>query len=627
MNLTRRTLIQAAGLAAASPAIDALGTLPALAGEPPEGGWRHGLSLFGDLRYPPGFKHFEYVNPGAPKGGVVRQSTQGTFDNFNPVVAGVKGALAGGIGLVIETLTTPAMDEVSTEYGLLAEAVAFPPDFSHVVYRLRAEARWHDGKPVTPEDVIFSFEAFKTHHPQRAAYYRHVVKVEKSGEREVTFTFDAPGNRELPQIVGQLTVLPKHWWEGTKENGDKRDIAATSNEPPLGSGPYRIKEFVPGRSIVYERVKDYWGRDLAVNVGHNNFDELRVEYFRDSTVSREAFKADHVDWRIENSAKEWATAYDFPAVRDKRVMLEEFPMRSVGIMQAFVLNGRRDKFKDPRVRRAFNFAYDFEELNKQIFFGQYHRISSYFYGTELASSALPEGKELEILETVRDKVPAEVFTTAFRNPVGGNAEAVRTNLREATRLFREAGYEIRNTKLVDAKTGEPFTVEILLDDPNYERLAVFYKPSLERLGVQVALRTVDDAQYQNRLRQWDYDIITNVWTQSLSPGNEQRYYWGSEAADTGGTRNFAGIKNPAVDALIERVIFAKNREELVAFTKALDRVLLWNHYVVPQFTYGKIRTARWDRFGQPAVLPKYGMSGFPSVWWWDAERAAKVGSR
>jgi microcin C transport system substrate-binding protein len=627
MQLTRRRLIHAASLAVAGPALQMLRAAPSVAATSPEGGWRHGTSLFGEVRYPEGFAHFEYVNPTAPKGGTLRIGAQGTFDNFNPVVGGVKGVIAASIGLVQETLLTSALDEVATEYGLLADAVSFPADFSSVTYRLRPEAKWHDGTPVTPEDVIFSFEAFKTHHPRLAAYYGHVVKAAKSGEHEITFSFDQPGNRELPQIVGQLTVLPKHWWDGTDGNGNKRDIAATTTEPPLGSGPYRIREFVAGRSIVFERVKDYWGRDLAVNIGQNNFDEIRVEYYRDSTVSREAFKGDQIDWRTEPSAKDWATAYDFPAVQDKRVVLEQFPMRSVGIMQALVFNTRRDKFKDPRLRRAFNFAYDFEELNKQIFYNQYQRLSSYFDGTDLASSGLPEGKELDILEPLRAKVPPEVFTTVYKNPVGGSPEAVRANMREATRLLREAGYEVRDTRLVDTRTGEPLSVEILIDDPSYERLVVFLKPALERLGMTVTLRAVDNAQYQNRLRQWDFDIISNVWAQSLSPGNEQRYYWGSEAADTPGTRNFAGIKDAAVDALIERVIFAKDREDLVAACRALDRVLLWHHYVVPQFYLFKQRVARWDRFGRPDMLPKYGIHGFPNIWWWDAERAARVGSR
>ena len=374
-------------------------------------------------------------------------------------------------------------------------------------------------------------------------------------------------------------------------------------------------------------MKDYWGEKLNVNVGRDNFDELRFEYFRDTTVALEAFKGDTVDWRIENSAKNWATAYDFPAVKEGRVVLEEFPVTSVGVMQAFAFNIRRAKFQDPRVRLAFNYAFDFEEMNKQIFFGQYKRIASYFEGTELASSGLPAGRELEILETVRDKVPPQVFTTPYTNPVGGNPQAVRGNLRDAVRLLKEAGYEIRNERLVNSKTGEPYTVEFLADDPNFERVFLFYKPSLDRLGIGVNVRTVDEAQYENRLRNWDFDIITNSWGESLSPGNEQRGFWGSQAADQPGSLNLIGIRNPAVDAMIDQVIFAKNRADLVAATKALDRVLLWNHYVVPQWTYGKQRTARWNRFGRPDPLPKYGASAWPTIWWWDAAKAAKTGSR
>jgi microcin C transport system substrate-binding protein len=589
--------------------------------------WRHALSLFGDVKYPAGFKRFDYVNPDAPKGGVARQILIGTFDNFNVAVAGVKGSIAAAVQLIYESLTTPSLDEVSTEYGALAEMVSYPEDFSSVTYRLRAQAKWHDGKPVTPNDVIFSLDAFKKYHPQYSAYYRHVVKAEKSGDRDIKFTFDASGNRELPQIVGQLTILPKHWWEGSAADGRKRDIAATTLEKPLGSGPYRIKDFVPGRSVALERVEDYWGRDLSANIGRNNFDELRYEYFRDSIVALEAFKGDQVDWRAENSAKNWATAYDFPAVAEGRVLREEFPNRSSGIMQAFALNIRRDKFRDARVRRALNFAFDFEEMNKQIFFGQYKRVSSYFDGTELASSGLPQGRELEILETVRAEVPVEVFTTAYTNPVGGNPEAVRENLREALRLLKEAGYEVRDRKLIDTRTGAQFTLELLNEDPSFERVMLFFKPSLERLGIAVSVRTTDPSQYENRLRSWDFDIVVSSWGESLSPGNEQREFWGSQAADMAGSRNIIGIKNPAIDKLIERVIFTKDRDDLVAATKALDRVLLWNHYVVPQWNYPKVRTARWDRFGRPAEMPKYGLSGFPAIWWLDAEKAAKIGKR
>lgn len=626
MKLSRRTLLRSGAAALATPVTASLPVLPTIA-RADDKVWRHGLSLFGEVKLPAGFKHYDYVNPNAPKGGAVRLTAFGTFDNFNLTVAGVRGTIAAGIALIYDTLMARSLDEVSTEYALIAESVAFPEDFSSVTYRLNPNAKWHDGKPVSTEDVIFSFDVFKKNSPMYSAYYRHVVKAEKTGERDVTFTFDGPGNRELPQIVGEVNVLPKHWWEGTDAQGRKRDITATTLEPPLGGGAYRIKEFAAGRTIAYERVPDYWARDLNVNVGRNNFEQLRYEYFRDSTVALEAFKADALDWRTENAAKNWATAYDFPAVKEKRVLLEEFPQRASGVMQAFVPNTRREKFKDARVRLAMNYAFDFEEMNKQIFFSQYKRIGSYFEGTELAATGLPQGKELEILETLRDKVPPEVFTKPYTNPVGGTPENVRANLRESLRLLKEAGYEVRNQKLVNVKTNEQFSIEFLVADPNSERFVLFYKPSLERLGMAVTVRTVDEAQFINRERNWDFDVITAVWGQSLSPGNEQRGYWGSQAADQPGSRNLIGIKNPAVDAMIERVIFAKDRAELVAATKALDRVLLWNHYVVPQWTYSFQRVARWDRFGRPARLPEYGAAAFPEVWWWDAERAAKTGSR
>ena len=625
MKLTRRSVIRATAASLAAPALGSLPFARAAQAQAPQ--WQHGLSLFGDVKYPVDFKHFDYVNPAAPQGGSVRLVAFGNFDNFNQVVALVKGSLANGLSLVTETLMTPAFDEVSTEYGLLAEAVSFPEDRSSVTYRLRANARWHDGKPVSADDVIWSFDVWKKNSPQLAAYYRHVIKAEKSGERDITFTFDKGGNRELPQIVGQLPVLPKHWWEGTDNAGHKRDVTQTTLEPPLGSGPYRLKDFSPGRTILYEKDAGYWGKDLNASIGTNNFAQIRYEYFRDATVTLEAFKGDQVDWRTENSAKDWATAYDFPALREKRVVREEFPIRNSGQMQAFVFNIRRAKFADPRVRRAFNFAFDFEEMNKQLFFGAYTRIKSYFERTELASSGLPQGQELEILQSVKDKVPPELFTEAYTNPVGGDPQKVRDNLRRAIALFREAGYEVKDTKLTNAKTGEQLRVEFLAEDPSTQRFVLFYLPSLKRIGIDATVRVVDPAQYENRLRQWDYDIIVAVWAESLSPGNEQREYWGSQAADQPGSRNLIGIKNPAVDAMIDRVIYAKDRAELVAATRALDRVLLWNHYVVPQFTYPYQRTARWDRFGHPEKMPTYAAAAFPTIWWWDADKAAKVPRR
>ncbi len=531
---------------------------------------------------------------------------------------------------IYETLLQSALDEVTSGYGLIAEAVSYPDDYSSASYKLRAEAKWHDDSPITPDDVIFSFEAFKKYSPQLAAYYRHVAKVEKTGDREITFSFDAAGNRELPQIVGELTILPKAWWEGTDQNGKKRNIGETTLEPPLGSGAYRLKEFSPGRSLVYERVPDYWGKALNVNIGVNNFDTLRHEYFRDTTVALEAFKGDAVDWRTENSAKNWATAYDFPAVTEKRVVLEEFPINSFGVMQAFAFNIRRAKFQDPRVRRAFNYAFDFEEMNRQIFFGQYSRIASYFQGTELACSGVPSGRELELLEGVRDKVPPELFTAPYTNPIGGYPEAVRNNLREAIRLFKEAGYEIQNQKLIDTKSGCARLRSNSSPRPTIRASsASFCSTSRRSTGSASPCRY---APWTTRNTKTACATGTstsslNAWGESLSPGNEQRGYWGSQAADQPGSLNLIGIKNPAIDAMIDAVIFAKSRDDLVVATHALDRVLLWNNYVVPQWTYGKVRSARWDRFGRPEAMPKYGAAAFPTVWWWDADKAAKAGSK
>ena len=632
MAITRRDLLQSAAFAALAPALGTAAGMASIeaaqAQAAPDGlTWRHALSTFGDIKYPPDFKRYDNVNPNAPKGGTVRLFELGTFDNFNIVIEGLKGSLANGVNLMFETLTTRSLDEPSTAYGLLAEAAAHPDDFSYVIYRLHPAARWHDGKPVTPDDVIFSFNALKKNSPMYSAYYQHIVKCEKIGEREVKFSFDSPGNRELPSIAGEVTVMPKHWWEGTDSQGRKRDITATTLEIPLGSGPYRIKEFVASRSVVLERVPDYWGKDIPVNVGRNNFDQLRYEFFRDDTVGREAFKGDQLDWFTERSGKEWSSAYDFPAVHDKRVIKERFPVRSSGRMQGYAFNLRRPLFADARVRRAFIFAYDWETSDRLLSNGEYHRDGSYFDGIpELMSSGLPEGEELAILETVRDKVPAEVFTTEYKNPVGGSPEAARNNLREASVLLKDAGYELRDRKLVD-RGGQPVSVEFLCQDPAEERGVLFYKSYLERLGMAVNIRTVDSVQYQNRIRSFDFDITSAVWGQSLSPGNEQRDWFGSPAADRPGSRNVGGIKNPAVDALIERIIFAKTRAELVAACKAMDRILLWNFYCVPQFAYGYQRYARWDRFSHPDPLPKYGVSGFPGLWWWDAEKAAKTGGR
>ncbi len=598
----------------------------ALAGSPAaaqDGAWQHATSLIGEPKYPPGFAHFDYVNPDAPKGGTVRLSVTGSFDTFNPVLP--QGETASGLGLVVETLMTTSLDETSTQYGLLADGFRAADDYSSVTYHLNPKARWQDGEPITVEDVIWTFNKLIELNPAQAAYYANVVSVEQTGEGEVTFTFDQGGNRELPHIVGQLLVLPKHWWEGVGPNGEPRDIGASSLEPPLGSGPYRLAEFSPGRSVVFERVPDYWGADEPVNIGQNNFDKVRYEYFRDTTVQFEAFKGDQFDWWSENIARRWATGYDFAAVEQNRVVRELFeePYRDSGIMVGFIPNLRRQTFQDPRVREAINYALDFEELNRTIFFGQYERINSFFYGTDLAASGLPTGKELEILESVRDLVPEEVFTTAYANPVGGSPENLRSNLAKALELLEEAGYRLDGNRLVDAN-GEQLSFEILLNGPTIEVVAIPWQTNLERIGIAATVRTVDSPQWVNRVRSRDFDVIYTGWLQSLSPGNEQRAFWGSEAAGEDNSSNYAGIADPGVDALIDKVIFAEDRDELVAATHALDRVLMANHFVVPSYTLRKARIARWDRFSHPDELPEYAI-GFPTIWWWDEEKAARTG--
>ncbi|MDO9429413.1 MAG: extracellular solute-binding protein [Methylobacterium sp.] len=618
------SLAAALALGAMAPAARAA---PDPVAQAPSGDWRHAVTLMGEPKYPADFKHFEYADPAAPKGGLVRLGAQGGFDNFNIVVAGRKGDLENGIAQLYDTLTTESADEPFSSYGLVAEGLRLADDLSAVTYRLREGARWHDGKPITPEDVVWSFTVQKENSPSLAAYYHSVTRAEVTGPREVTFRFAEAGNRELPQVIGQLRVLPKHWWTGTDAQGRPRDVTQTTLEMPLGSGPYRLAKFEPGRSATYERVADYWGKDLPVNVGRNNFGTMRFEYFRDSTVQIEALKGDLYDFRAENVARNWATAYDeFPAVKEGRLLKEEFPDRGNGNMQAFAFNTRRAKFADPRVRRAFNLAMNFEEMNRSLFFGLYKRIDSYFYGSELASSGLPQGDELAILESVRDKVPASVFTTPYTNPVAGTPDAVRTNLREAVRLLKEAGYELRGGQMVNAKTSEPLTVEFLEFQSVFERVVLPFAAQLKLIGIQSNLRVIDQAQYQNRLRAFDFDITTSSWPESLSPGNEQREYWGSAAADKEGSRNLIGIKDAGIDALVEKVVYAKDRPGVLAATHALDRVLLAHDYVVPQWASNVSRTIRWNRFARPRILPTYGSSGFPTTWWYDETLAAKTGA-
>ena len=576
--------------------------------------WRSGISTIGELKHPNGFERFDYVNPDAPKGGALRMSTSGTFDTVNPLLA--KGELATGLGLVFDTLMKSSEEELSASYGLLAEGVSFPDDISKASFRLRKEAKWADGQPITPADVVFSFEKSKELSPQLATYYTHVTKAEVTGERDVTFTFDEKNNKELPQIIGQLLVVPKHWWEANGADGKPRDISRGTLEPVMGSGPYKIAAISPGSTITYERRDDYWGKDINVNVGLHNFKTVSYTFYTDRDVEFQAFKAGNSDFWHENSAGRWATGYDFPAVKDGRIKREELPniYRSVGIMQALVPNGRRDKFKDPKVRKALNYAFDFEDMNRTLFYNQYQRINSFFMGSDLASSGLPQGKELEILNEVKDQIPLEVFTTEYKNPVGGDPAKQRDNFREAVKLMKEAGYELRGNRMVHASTGQPFDFEILVDSAAMERVVVTYTQNLRKIGINATVRLVDSSQYTNRTRSFDYDMIVNLWAQSANPGNEQADYWGSKAVERQGSKNFAGISNPGIDAIVRKIIFAGNRDDQVAAVKALDRVLLAGNYVIPQFYRGEMTLAYWNTLVQPKELPRYGI-GFPDAWW------------
>lgn len=569
----------------------------------------HGFSMYGDLKYGPRFTHFDYVDPRAPKGGAVRLSAIGTFDTLNPFI--LKGVPAVGLGQVFDTLMVGSADEAFAQYGLVAETVETPPDRSWVAFTLRPQARFHDGSPITVDDVIWTFETLKARgHPFYRSYYTHVARAEAAGPRRVRFVFKGGMNRELPLIVGQMPVLPKAWWAG-------RDFAKTSLERPLGSGPYRVEAVDPGRSITYRRVKDYWAAELPVNVGRFNFDSIRYDYYRDATVALEAFKGGAYDFRLENSSKHWATGYNVPAVRQGRIHKEQIPNEIPTGMQGFVYNTRREVFRDPRVRQALASAFDFEWTNAHLFYGAYTRTASYFSNSELAARGLPSDAERAVLAPFGDRVPAAVLGEAYRPPSTA-PDGLRPNLVRALRLLEDAGWVVRDMRLVDARTGRPMTFEVLIDDPTWERITLPFVENLRRLGVTARVRTVDAAQYEYRLKHFDVDMTVSVFPQSLSPGNEQADFWSSEAARTPGSRNLAGVNDPVVDALIASLIAAPDRPALVARTRALDRVLLWGHYMIPHWHITAFRVAYWDRFGRPSVAPKYDL-GF-DTWWLDPRK-------
>jgi microcin C transport system substrate-binding protein len=615
MTLSRRHIMQLAGFA------PALSFLPSHV-EAQTRLFRHGATLIEPLKYAEGFKHFNYVNPQAPKGGSLKLATLGTFDSVNSISS--KGAVAAtGVN---ETLMLQPLDEPSSEYGLIAESFWYPEDYSEVVFKLRPEARFHDGMPITPEDVIFSLDVQKANNAQASGYYKDIVSAEKTGDHEVRFVFGVKGNRELPNISGQLAIMPKHWWTGKDANGKQRDPAAPTLEFVLGSGPYEISVIQPGSFYRLRRVADYWGKNLAVNAGKHNFDEVEVQFYLDRTVMLEAFKGGKFDIIQESSSKQWATSYDFPAVKDGRVKREELPRLGVSGMQSWALNTRRAKFQDVRVRKALNLAFDFEWSNTNLFYGVYTRSRSYFNNSEFEAKGLPDADELALLEPLRDKIPPEVFTTEYSNPTNTTPQDRRKNMREAQRLLGEAGWKASDEgskRVLKNAKDEIFEINFILDAPAFERVALPYKEQLQFLGFVVNIKLTEAAQYERMKENFEFDIIVGSWAQSLSPGNEQRGFFGSEFADKMQSQNYVGIKNPAIDVLIDKIILAPNRKALVTAVRAMDRVLMANHYVVPMWYKATDWLAYWSRVRHPENMPGYAL-GYPDIWWFDAEADAKL---
>ncbi|MCB9480505.1 MAG: ABC transporter substrate-binding protein [Desulfobacteraceae bacterium] len=564
----------------------------------------HGFAMNGEVKYKKGFSHFEYVNPDAPKGGVFKRAATGSFDSLNPFV--LKGLSAGGLSYVFETLCVQSEDEPFSMYGLIAEEITIPESNKYVEFKINEKARFHDGKKITPEDIIFSFNILmEKGSPIYKKYYGDISDVVKISDNKVRFEFKTSDNPELPLIISQLSVLPKHYYE---EKGFEAGLV-----PPLGSGPYRVKDFSPGKFISYERVKDYWGKDLPVNIGMYNFDEIIFDYYRDETVSLEAFKAGAYDFRLENTAKSWAVSYEGPAFEKGEIIKEEIHHKNSSGMQGFVFNLRNKKFQNRNLRKALVYAFDFDWINKNLFYGQYKRSMSYFSNSELASKGLPSKEELEILKPYKGKIPDEVFEKEFFLPDTDSEKTSRYYLRKAAQILKKEGYLVENGKRIDKYSKKPLEFEILISSPAFERIALTYKKSLEKLGIGLEIRRVDDTQFYNRIRNFDYEMITSVFPQSLSPGNEQRYFWGSLAADTPGSRNYCGIKNPVIDEIVEKLISAKGRQNLINHTKALDRVLLWNYYLVPHWHIDYFRVAYKNKFKHPQKTPDYGL-GLNS-WW------------
>jgi len=585
---------------------------PALAQEPAAPQPQYAIALHGAPKYPANFTHTDYVNPEAPKGGTIKLDAIGTFDSLNPFI--MKGSPAEGLnamrsGLVFESLMQNSWDEPFTLYGVIAETIEVPEDRSWVAFNLRPQAKFADGTAITAEDVVWTFNTLMDKgNPFFKSYYADVDKAVAESPSRVKFLFKVKNNAELPLIMAELVVLPKHYW-----TDGKHDFGQTTLEPPLGSGPYNIEKVEAGHSISYVRRDDWWGKDLPFFKGFNNFDHIQYDYYRDTNVALEAFFAGQYDVQEENTAKLWQTAYDAAPVRDGRIIKEEIANERPAGMQAFVYNIRRPVFADPKVREALAYAFDFEWSNKQFAFGTYTRTDSYFENSDLASSGLPTGKELEILEKYRGKIPADVFTKTYAPPKTDGTGAMRDNLRAAITLLDAAGWTL-GADGVREKNGQKLEFEILDSSPVFERWVLPFIKNLKRIGVIARFRTVDGAQYQNRMNKFDYDMTITTFGQSSSPGNEQRDFWGAAKADLEGSRNYIGIKSPEIDDLIEALVRAGTREDLVAHTKALDRILLWNHYVIPMWHYPKWRIAHWNTVARPETLS--GISPLVAQTWW-----------
>ena len=578
--------------------------------------YMHGIAMHGDLKYPKDFKKFDYANENAFKGGKINRFSIGTFDNLNPYI--LKGVPAYQAGYLFETLMKSSFDEPFSQYGLIAEGVKVPPDRSWVAFKIRKEARFSDGSKVSAKDVKFSFETIMSKgHPTYKTYWGQVDRAEEISENEVKFYFKGEPNPELPLIIGyQLPIFSKKDWKG-------KDFSKTTLTPPLGSGPYLISDVKAGRSLTLKKNKNYWGNKLNVNVGRYNFDTIHYDYYRDETVALEAFKSGAYDFKQENSSKNWATAYKFGAVKEGKVKVEEIKYYRPSGMQGFAFNTRKTIFQNRNVREALTYAFDFEWSNRNLFYNAYTRTKSFFDNSELASQNLPSKEELAILENYRGKIPDEVFTTIFSPPNTDEENGLRKNLRTARRILKKEGWIIKDDVLINKETGEIFEFEILLRSPLFERIVLPMKRNLKKLGINVSIRTVqDDSQYIRRLEDFDYDMIVVNYGSIISPGNEQKNYWGSASADQKASPNYTGVKNPVIDEIIDKLISAKSRKELVTYTKVLDRILLFNYYLIPQFHIGHYRVAYWNKISRPEVSPKYDL-GF-DFWWFDPKKAKNL---